>query len=233
MASDLSAEDAIFTGKLVKKYYDHLVPQAIEQGVFGWFLDLDPFSKVCLQEKVATLSEETRQCCAELGFDVSTVQLCLPGTEDRQLCRRFEGERVEVIGEWPSSPHIFRPIPSYQLHLADMNLVPADIEELKGVLICKVFPGPPNYDSVEDGDYPEVGWILKLDGKSKDVLAASHSIDMDEIEIEVEKPFEEDLQRYVGHEIACRGVFRDAESAHHHSPILLSACKLIAVPQSQ
>ena len=100
------------------------------------------------------------------------------------------------------------------------------------MLICKVFPGPPNYDSVEDGDYPEMGWILKLDGKSKNVLAASHSIDMDEIEIETDKSFDGDLQQYIGHQVICRGILRDAESAHHHTPLLLSACRLFK-PQFQ
>jgi hypothetical protein len=237
MASDLSSEDAVFTGKLFRKYYDHLVPQAIERGIFGWFLELDPLSKVCLQEKVATLSEETRQDCAEAGFDLSIVQLCLPGTEDRQLCRRFEGERVEVLGEWPKSPHIFRPIPSYQLHLSQIKQIPVELEELSGILISKVFPGPPNYDSIEDGDYPEEGWILKLDSGSKDILAASMRLDgsmgIDEIEIETEKSFDGDLQRCIGRQVICRGILRDAESAHHHTPLLLSACRLLTVPQSQ
>ncbi len=236
IASDLSAEDAVFTGKLVKKYYQHLIPQATERGVFGWFLELDSFSKARLQEKVAALSEETRQCCTKFEFDASIVQLCLSGTEGRLLCSSLEGTQVEALGEWPRSPHIFRPIPSYQLHLTHMKQIPADVEELSGVLINKVFPGPPNYDSIEDGDYPEEGWILKLDSESKDMLAASirhdGSMTIDEIEIETEKSFDGDLQRCIGRQVICRGILRDAESAHHHTSLLLSACRLLAIPQS-
>lgn len=209
---------------MVRKYYDHLVLQAVEQEVFGWFLELDSFSKIRLQEKIAALSEETRQCCTKFEFDSSVVQLCLSGREDRLLCSSLEGMQVEAIGDWPRSPHVFRPIPSYQLHLTHMKQILAGVKELSGILISKVFPGPPNYDSIEDGDYPEVGWILKLDGGS---------MGFDEIEIETEKSFDGDLQLYIGHQVICRGILRDAESAHHHTPLLLSACRLLSVSQSQ
>jgi hypothetical protein len=225
IASGAAADEAVFTGKLVRKYYDHLVPKAVEREVFGWFLELDSFSQSTLQVKIDELSGEDRQCCAKFAFDPSIVQLCLSGADDRQWCRNFEGKQVEVTGEWPTAPHMFRPIPSYQLHLTQIKQIPANVGELSGMLVCKVFPGPPNYDSVEDGDYPEEGWILKLDSKSKDVLAANHSIDMDEIEIEVEGPFEEGLQRYIGHKVVCRGILRDAENAHHHTQLLLTTCR--------
>ena len=78
-----------------------------------------------------------------------------------------------------------------------------------------------------------VGWILKLDGGSKNILAAAMrpdgSMGIDEIEIETEKSFDGDLQQCIGRRV----ILRDAESAHHHTPLLLSACKLLTVPQSQ
>lgn len=149
------ADKIVFTGKLVRKYYDHFVPQAVERGVFGWFLELDDVSKTCLQAKIGELSEEDQRCCAKHAFDSSIVQLFLSGEEDRLLCSSLEDMQVETIGEWPESPHLFRPIPSYQLHLTHMKQIPADVEELSGILISKVFPGPPNYDSIKNGDYPE------------------------------------------------------------------------------
>ena len=231
------ADETVFTGKLVRKYYDHLVPQAVERGVFGWFLELDDVSKTCLQTKISELSEEDQRSCANQEFDSSIVQLFLSGKEDRLLCRSLEDMQVETLGEWPRSPHLFRPIPSYQLHLTYMKQIPADVEELSGVLISKVFPGPPNFDSIENGDYPEAGWILKLDNQSINILAASMRLDgsegIDEIEIETEKSFNGDLQRCVGRRVICRGILRDAENAHHHTPLLLSACRLLTVPQSQ
>ena len=129
-ASVLPADSVAFKGTLVRKYYQHLIPNAVELNVFGWFLELDSFSKICLQEKIATLNEEERQSCEKFEFDLSFVQLCLSGEEDRLLCRSLEGSRVEALGEWPSSPHIYRPIPSYQLHLTEIKQIPEDMVNL-------------------------------------------------------------------------------------------------------
>ena len=171
------------------------------------------------------LDEEDRQCCLRFAFDPSIVQLCLSGVEDRQQCRKFEGRQVEVKGEWPRSPHMFRPIPSCQVHLIEMKQIPMRTQELSGVLVRKVFPGPPNYDSVEDGDYPEVGWILQLDERSRNIMATTG---IGEIEIEVEKSVDEELLHCIGSRVVCRGLLRDAENAHHHTSLLLSACKVLA-----
>lgn len=227
---NLFAEDAVFTGKLIRKYYQHLIPQAVELGVFGWFLELDSSSKVNLQKKIAALNEEDQQHCAELGFDLSMVQLFLFGAEDRQLCRHFEGEQVEVLGQWPSSPHVFRPIPSYQLHLTEMKQIPKDAVKLSGVLHFRVFPGPPNYDCVEAGDYPEGCWVLKLEDQSKDMLTGPMSLECDEkndeITIEMDKQFEGTLQQYANAKVTCLGYVQHAETAHHHTPLLLRSCKI-------
>jgi len=161
---------------------------------------------------------------------VSIVQLCLPGVEDRQVCRRLEGSQVEALGQWPSSPHVFRPIPSYQLHLTEIKQIPEDVAELSGVLHFRVFPGPPNYDCVEDGDYPEGCWILTLDDRSKDILAGLMSLACDakddEIAIEVDKQFEDALERYANAHVICMGNVHYAETAHHHTPLLLRSCRV-------
>lgn len=229
-ASVLSADSVAFKGTLVRKYYQHLIPNAVELNVFGWFLELDSFSKIYLQEKIATLSEEDRQSCAKFEFDSSFVQLCLSGEEDRLLCRSLEGSRVEALGEWPSSPHIYRPIPSYQLHLTEIKQILEDMVSLNGTLHFKVFPGPPNYDCVEDGDYPEGCWVLKLDNRSKDVLAAPMSLSCsskgDEITIEVDRQFKETLEQYANAQVTCVGNVHYAETAHHHTPLLLRSCKI-------
>lgn len=231
VASVLTANSVAFTGTLVRKYYQHLIPQAVELGVFGWFLELDSFSKIYLQEKIATLSEEDRQCCAKFEFDSSFVQLCLSGEKDRLLCRRFEGSRVEALGEWPSSPHVFRPIPSYQLYLTEIKQIPEDMVSLSGVLHFRVFPGPPNYHCVEDGDYPEGCWVLKLDDRSKCVLALPMSLGCgakgDEIAIELDKQSDKALEQYANIQVTCLGNVDHAETAHHHTPLLFRSCRVV------
>lgn len=230
ITSNLLAEDVVFKGKLVRKYYQHLIPQAVERGIFGWFLELDSSSKLCLQKKITELSEDDRQYFMELGFDLSIVQLFLSGVEDKHLCCRLEGKQVEVLGEWPSSTHVFRPIPSYQLHLTEMKQMPEDTVELSGILHFKVFPGPPNYDCIESGDYPEACWVLKLDQRSKDLLVESISLGCDskddEVAIRVNKPFEEQLKQYENTSVICLGHIQHAETAHDHTTLLLHSCKI-------
>jgi hypothetical protein len=229
ITSNLFAEDIVFTGKLVRKYYQHLIPQAVERGVFGWFLELDSSSKLSLQKKIAEMNEDDRQYLADLGFDLSIVQLFLSGAEDKELCRRFEGKEVEVLGEWPSFPHVFRPIPSYQLHLTEMKQISEDIVELSGILRFKAFPGPPNYNCIESGDYPEACWVLNLDKGSKDLLVEPMSLACDskddEIVIRLDKPFEE-LQQYANASVVCLGRIQHAETAHDHTPLLLHSCRI-------
>lgn len=226
----LLAEDVVFTGKLVRKYYQHLIPQAVERDVFGWFLELDSPSKICLQKKITELNEDDQQYFVKLGFDLSIVQLFLSGVEDKQLCRRLEGKQVEVLGKWSSSPHVFRPIPSYQLHLTEMKQIPEDIVELSGILHFKVFPGPPNYDCIESGDYPEACWVLKLDKQSKDMLVEPISLGSDskddEIAIRVDKSLERLLEQYANASVICLGHIQYAETAHDHTPLLLHSCRI-------
>ena len=106
---------------------------------------------------------------------------------------------------------------------------------LSGVLTFKIFPGPPNYDSIEDGDYPEAGWILKLDDRSKDKLAPLFCPDENaadgEIEVEVERQYESVLQQYSNRNVICLGSLCPAENAHHPTPFLLRNCQLIASPK--
>lgn len=230
ITSNLFAEDVVFTGKLVRKYYQHLIPDAVERGIFGWFLELDSFSKVCLQNKITELNEEDRQFFVELGYDLSIVQLFLSGVEDKQLCRLFEGKHVEVLGKWLSSPHIFRPIPSYQLHLTKMKSIPENIVELSGILNFKIFPGPPNYECIESGDYPEACWVLKLDERSKDLLVEYISLESnlidDEIAIRLDKPYDGLIKQYANAPVICLGHIHYAETAHDHTPLLLHSCRI-------
>jgi hypothetical protein len=94
----------------------------------------------------------------------------------------------------------------------------------------KVFPGPPNYDCIEDGDYPEGCWVLKLDDRSKDILAVPMSLGCgakdDEITIEVDKQFEGILEQYANTQVICLGTIHYAENAHHHTSLLLRTCRV-------
>jgi hypothetical protein len=42
-------------------------------------------------------------------------------------------------------------------------LIDCPLTQIKGKLFHYVFPGPPNYESVEEGDTPDPRWVLKID----------------------------------------------------------------------
>jgi hypothetical protein len=44
----------------------------------------------------------------------------------------------------------------------DDNVIPLPFITLRGKLVRHTFPGVPNYESVEDGDYPETRWVLEI-----------------------------------------------------------------------
>jgi hypothetical protein len=100
--------------------------------------------------------------------------------------------------------------------------------ELAGVLARRVFPGPPNYESVARGDRPETAWLLRLDQPACVAADASDATGFNvavanvrEIQLAVTP---EQYQRYrdrVGRRVALSGTLFGAETGHHHTPVLL------------
>jgi hypothetical protein len=56
--------------------------------------------------------------------------------------------------------------PIYQVEylypVDDETVIPLPFITLRGRLIRHTFPGVPNYESIEDGDYPETRWVLEI-----------------------------------------------------------------------
>lgn len=44
----------------------------------------------------------------------------------------------------------------------DDSVIPLPFIMLRGKLLRHTFPGVPNYESIEDGDYPETRWVLEI-----------------------------------------------------------------------
>ncbi len=54
----------------------------------------------------------------------------------------------------------------YLYPVDDDTVIPLPFITLRGKLIRHTFPGVPNYESIEDGDYPETRWVLEI-GKTQ------------------------------------------------------------------
>ncbi|WP_448951603.1 DUF4431 domain-containing protein [Labrys neptuniae] len=93
---------------------------------------------------------------------------------------------------------------------------------LTGTLISKVFPGPPNYESVAEGDSPETAYLLKLDRPT--CVAAGHTesgeeavASVDEIQLVRIKG----ATRNMGKHIMVIGDLFPGLTGHHHTAVLL------------
>ena len=116
---------------------------------------------------------------------------------------------------------------------------PERLISVKGKLILKLFPGPPEYSSIEDGDRVDHCWILKLDETSFLKVMTTPVVDpanilenikkwphSDEILLVLEDHMENFCQRYQNQEILSLGHLFHAHTIHHYTPILMNVKEL-------
>lgn len=110
---------------------------------------------------------------------------------------------------------------------------------LKGKLIVKSVPGPPEYSSIKDGDREEYCWILNLDKSSfkiaiktrvgepansiKNIMSHSNPNQISLCLDEIERNF---CQKYINQDIECEGYLFHAHNIHHRTPILMDVRKI-------
>ena len=100
--------------------------------------------------------------------------------------------------------------------------------ELTGRIIIKTVPGPPNYESIEQGDKPEKPWILRL---SKPICMNADKDD----EFNVAEASVSDIHLVLHPEqyrklrtimrtgpVTLRGTLFHSFNAHHHAKVLMS-----------
>ena len=111
-----------------------------------------------------------------------------------------------------------------QTHQTKTVFYEPSVTELKGSLFQKTYPGPPNYESIEDGDMPETPIILAL-SEPIDVQAALPEDDFNQPEKEVREVqilFDgvppEDLWEQG---IVVKGTLFSAHTGHHRRRVLM------------
>ena len=104
---------------------------------------------------------------------------------------------------------------------------------LTGTLYSKVFPGPPNYESIRRGDRKEGALILKLDVPActtgNDVVDASF-IDLREMQLVI---YDDDAQwktvhRRMGKRVTVTGTLFGAHTGHHRTKVLIDVTAIRA-----
>jgi hypothetical protein len=98
------------------------------------------------------------------------------------------------------------------------------IVELTGNLKRVVFPGPPNYESVKEGDEPEPYWVLYLDS----TICVNGDPKSD---FNIPEPIIKSLQLLIGNydkyrhllgqRVTVNGMLTHSFTGHHHTPVML------------
>ncbi|MBK4726368.1 DUF4431 domain-containing protein [Pantoea agglomerans] len=98
---------------------------------------------------------------------------------------------------------------------------------LTGKLLRITFPGPPNYESVEQGDEAEVYWVLQAD---KPVCAddAANWGDQAQMQLLVQAGMYKTHRYLIGQRVRVNGSLLFAETGHHHTPMMIGVGKLEA-----
>jgi uncharacterized protein (DUF952 family) len=115
------------------------------------------------------------------------------------------------------------------------EVTPQLLVTLKGSLQLKLYPGPPNYESIENGDYPEYCLMLQMDSKSFDIASKTHVLEpalsmtdimsvsnWSEVQLGLETDMRKFCESHINQEVTLQGYLSHAILAHHHAPFLMS-----------
>jgi hypothetical protein len=109
------------------------------------------------------------------------------------------------------------------------------VVKVAGTLGRKTVPGPPNYESVSNGDRPETYWFVQLsrpvcvgeDEKEPDLNPAKK--DVRSIQLVLTPDAYAACKELVGKRVVASGTLFGAITGHHHTPVLLTVRTLSAV----
>ncbi|HEY1470325.1 MAG TPA: DUF4431 domain-containing protein [Candidatus Acidoferrum sp.] len=124
---------------------------------------------------------------------------------------------------------LFEPVALNSQNPAACLLYEPSVVQLRGTIIRKTFPGPPNYESVERGDKPEVYWLLVLsepicveqDSKDPDLNPAQGDVRRIQLVFLDAKAYQTDKE-LVGKKVIASGTLFGEHTGHHHTPVLLT-----------
>jgi Domain of unknown function (DUF4431) len=101
-----------------------------------------------------------------------------------------------------------------------------DVVQLSGKLERRVYPGRPNYESVQKGDEAETGFYLVLSepictDASDPAGINSAQANVRLVQLNLDKAGYDRLRPSLGKEVTVRGTLSAAHTGHHHAPVVL------------
>lgn len=115
-----------------------------------------------------------------------------------------------------------------------LNYEPA-VVQLHGKIMRETFPGPPNYESIEEGDMPETYWILNLKtpvcihGKKGDEIDIPRQ-NISKIQLILDSGQYKKFSSLLGKDVIVTGMLTGSISGHHHTTALLTVQDIIKRP---
>jgi hypothetical protein len=183
----------------------------------------DPDERRFLMEKM----DEEEKRVAELVEQVKLIDAEIAREEQPTREQASASERSAVSGpEDAASPQVAQPGQCLSYAPAAVTLV--------GALTSKTFPGRPNYESVEKGDEPETYWILNLAQPICTIQSqdGSHGAAHDVSALQLLFTKSEMYQTYrslLDTNVKVTGSLFSAETAHHHTPVMLQVASMESV----
>ncbi len=99
-----------------------------------------------------------------------------------------------------------------------------DTVSLAGLLRQHTFPGPPNYESIKQGDQPETGYYLHparpICTIASEVNGAARGVRL--VQVVIDSAGYARLRPFLGQQVTLRGTLSRAMTGHHHAPLLLT-----------
>lgn len=99
-----------------------------------------------------------------------------------------------------------------------------DTVSVTGALERLTFPGPPNYESIAQGDTAEPGFYLRLAHpictKADEVSDAQRNVRL--VQLVLDSAGYAALRPQLGHRVTLRGTVFGQHTGHHHAPVLLT-----------
>ncbi|MBB4128786.1 hypothetical protein GGR77_004117 [Xanthomonas translucens] len=96
------------------------------------------------------------------------------------------------------------------------------VVRLTGVLERVTFAGPPNYESVQEGDEAETYFVLRLPAQICARNADQGIVSADRLQLFLEPGQYAEFRPRLGKRITLQGELWPAETGHHHTPLMFT-----------
>jgi len=96
---------------------------------------------------------------------------------------------------------------------------------LTGILERVTFAGPPNYESVQNGDAPETYFVLRLPAPVCVLNSDQSAISANRLQLFLEPGQYKLFRSRLGKRITLPGQLWPAETGHHHTPLMFTPAR--------